>query len=175
MPHVQRRAPRAKCLVAGTTHPKVLATEGESYRDARIAQASRNGVAGSVHFDATYRDVPTLTALIQAASAVVLPYDSRDQATSGVLVDAIAAANSAWLQCAALAHNMIRWTAMLGGVRVDDRLIVARTVRTRLLAIAGRVVNRAGRPTLRLAINWPWAAQFTNALDTLRALHPSTG
>ena len=84
-------------------------------------------------------------------------------------------ANSAWLQCAALAHNMIRWTTMLGGVRVDDQLIVARTVRTRLLAIAGRIVNRAGKSTLRLPMNWPWATQFTHALDTLRALQPSTG
>jgi glycosyltransferase involved in cell wall biosynthesis len=77
--------------VAGSTHPKVLATAGESYRNARIEQARRSGVAASVDFDASYRDVPTLTALIQSSAAVVLPYDSRDQATSGVLVDAIAA------------------------------------------------------------------------------------
>ena len=30
-------------------------------------------------------------------------------------------ANSAWLQCAVLAHNLIRWTAILGDVRVDER------------------------------------------------------
>ena len=84
-------------------------------------------------------------------------------------------ANSAWLQCAVLAHNLIRWTTMLGQVRVDDQLIVARTVRTRLLAIPGRVVNRAGKPTLRLPAKWPWATQFTNALDTLRALRPAPG
>ncbi len=91
MPHLQRLARCPRYLVAGRTHPKVLAADGESYREARIEQASRNGVAGSVDFDAAYRDVPTLTALIQSASAVVLPYDSRDQATSGVLVDAVAA------------------------------------------------------------------------------------
>ena len=84
-------------------------------------------------------------------------------------------ANSAWLQCAALAHNLIRWTAMLGDVRVDDRLIVARTIRTRLLAIPGRVVNCAGTPTLRLPMSWPWATGFTHALATLRTLQPSTG
>ena len=84
-------------------------------------------------------------------------------------------ANSAWLQCAVLAHNLIRWTTMLGDVRVDDQLIVARTIRTRLLAISGRVVNRAGKPTLRLPTNWPWATSFVHALDTLRALQPSTG
>ena len=36
---------------------------------------------------ATFR---SLTALIQSAAVVVLPYDSTDQVTSGVLVDAIA-------------------------------------------------------------------------------------
>jgi glycosyltransferase involved in cell wall biosynthesis len=35
--------------------------------------------------------VSSLTRLIQQAAVVVLPYDSRDQVTSGVLVDAIAA------------------------------------------------------------------------------------
>ena len=82
---------RARYLVAGQTHPKVLAADGEAYRNARIEQAWRNGVAASVTFDASYRDVPSLTTLIQSSAAVVLPYDSRDQVTSGVLVDAIAA------------------------------------------------------------------------------------
>jgi hypothetical protein len=84
-------------------------------------------------------------------------------------------ANSVWLQCAVLAHNLIRWTAICGNVRVDEQLIVARTIRTRLLTIPGRIVNRAGRPTLRLPTDWPWATQFTTALDTLRALPPAPG
>ena len=77
-------------LIAGRTHPKVLAAEGEAYREARIAQAKRLGVADLVSFDAVYRSSEELTALIQAAAVVVLPYDSKDQVTSGVLVDSIA-------------------------------------------------------------------------------------
>lgn len=84
-------------------------------------------------------------------------------------------ANSVWLQCAVLAHNLIRWTAALGKIRVDNQLIVARTIRTRHLTIPGRLVNHAGRPTLRLPTSWPWAKQFTTALDTLRTLQPATG
>jgi hypothetical protein len=84
-------------------------------------------------------------------------------------------ANSAWLQCAVLAHNMIRWTAIAGKVRVDNQLVVARTLRTRLLAIPGRLVNRSGRPILRMPTNWPWATAFTTALDALRGLEPATG
>jgi glycosyltransferase involved in cell wall biosynthesis len=82
---------RPRYLVAGRTHPKVLAAHGESYRRARIEQAKRHGISSSVDFDDDYRDVAALTALIQSSKVVVLPYDSKDQVTSGVLVDAIAA------------------------------------------------------------------------------------
>ena len=83
-------AGRPRYLVAGQTHPKVLAADGEAYRDARMEQARRRGVADSVSFDTGYRSVAMLTDLIQSAAVVVLPYDSTDQVTSGVLVDAIA-------------------------------------------------------------------------------------
>jgi polysaccharide biosynthesis protein PslF len=81
---------RPRYLIAGRTHPKVLAADGEAYRNARAEQARRTGVADSVSFDASYRDVSSLTALVQSSAVVVLPYDSTDQVTSGVLVDAIA-------------------------------------------------------------------------------------
>ena len=82
-------------------------------------------------------------------------------------------ANSAWLQCAVLAPNMIRWTAIAGKIRVDNQLVVARTLRTRLLAIPGRLVNRSGRPTLRMPTNWPWSTPFATALAALRVLEPA--
>ncbi len=82
---------RPRYLVAGRTHPKVLAAQGEDYRNARMEQVLRRGLSGSVYFDTGYRNVGMLTALIQSAAVVVLPYDSTDQVTSGVLVHAIAA------------------------------------------------------------------------------------
>jgi glycosyltransferase involved in cell wall biosynthesis len=81
---------RPRYLVAGPTHPKVLAADGEAYRDALIEQARRNGVADSVCFDARYLSVAMLTALVQSAAVVVLPYDTTEQLISGVLVDAVA-------------------------------------------------------------------------------------
>ncbi len=77
-------------IIAGRTHPKVLAAHGDRYREALVAQAKRLGVADSVSFDAVYRTPEELTALIQTATVVVLPYDSKDQVTSGVLVDSLA-------------------------------------------------------------------------------------
>ncbi len=76
--------------IAGRTHPKVLASQGDSYRNGLIDSARRLGVAASVSFDSDYRDVGSLMAMVQSASVVVLPYDSTDQVTSGVLVDSLA-------------------------------------------------------------------------------------
>ena len=81
-------------------------------------------------------------------------------------------ANAAWLVCAALTHNLIRWTAMLGEITSEEHLVVARTVRTRFLSIPGRLVCPGGRPILRAPLEWPWAKAFERALDLLRALPP---
>jgi glycosyltransferase involved in cell wall biosynthesis len=77
-------------LIAGRTHPKVLAADGDAYVDSLRERANSRGVADSVKFDVAYRDNKALGAIIQSAAAVVLPYDSTEQVTSGVLVDAIA-------------------------------------------------------------------------------------
>jgi hypothetical protein len=81
-------------------------------------------------------------------------------------------ANAAWLVCAALAHDLIRWSAMLGEITPKDHLTVARTVRTRFLSIPARLVSPGGRPTLRAPLEWPWAKAFERALELLRTLPP---
>ena len=81
-------------------------------------------------------------------------------------------ANSAWLQAAVLAHNLIRWTATIG--EPVESLTVARTIRTRLLAVPGRIVNRSGTLTLRAPARWPWADLFHRRLTTIRALPAPT-
>jgi glycosyltransferase involved in cell wall biosynthesis len=78
-------------LVAGRTHPKVLAHEGEKYRESLVALAHELGVDDHVTFDDSYRTLDELLELLAHTTCVVLPYDSIDQITSGVLVDAIAA------------------------------------------------------------------------------------
>ena len=83
-------------------------------------------------------------------------------------------ANGAWLCCAVLAHNLLRWSVTLGRRSPIEELVVSRTVRTRLIAIPARLVNRAGTPTLRGPLHWPWAGWFIGRLAALRAL-PNTG
>lgn len=81
-------------------------------------------------------------------------------------------ANSAWLVCAVLAHDLVRWTVMLGEITPAGHFTVARTVRTRFISVPARLVNRSGVPTLRAPQGWPWRDEFLRALQLLRTLPP---
>jgi glycosyltransferase involved in cell wall biosynthesis len=77
--------------VAGRTHPKVIERHGEAYRASLHQLGAELGVAHAVEYQAGYQDDATLGRLIRSADVVVLPYDSTEQVTSGVLVEAVAA------------------------------------------------------------------------------------
>jgi hypothetical protein len=77
-------------------------------------------------------------------------------------------ANGAWTVLAALAHNLLRWTELLGLPGTTMR--AARTLRRRLLALPGRLTHHARRWTLHLPARWPWQGDFEAALARIRAL-----
>jgi hypothetical protein len=78
------------------------------------------------------------------------------------------AANGAWTVLAALAHNLLRWTQLLG--LPDTTVRAARTLRRRLLQVPGRLTRHARGWTLHLPARWPWHGEYINALNRIRAL-----
>lgn len=89
LPSLRDLAPRY--VVLGKTHPKVLESSGEAYREGLVRQAALRGVLDLLELDDRYLTAAELSAAVQAATVVLLPYDSREQVTSGVLVEAVAA------------------------------------------------------------------------------------
>jgi len=87
---LQQRSPAPTYIVAGQTHPKVRAAQGERYRGQLRDQSRALGIADRVCFDDSYRDWDSLRALVRSVDVVLLPYDSPDQVSSGVLVEALA-------------------------------------------------------------------------------------
>jgi Transposase DDE domain group 1 len=77
-------------------------------------------------------------------------------------------ANGAWTVLAALAHNLLRWTQLLG--LPDTTVRAARTLRRRLLGMPGRLTRHARGWTLHLPARWPWHGDFQAALARIRAL-----
>ena len=93
--------------------------------------------------------------------------DLKDQALAHFPSGSFAA-NGAWTVIAALAHNLLRWSTVIG--LPNETVRTARTVRRRLISVPGRLTRHAGRWTLHLPARWPWQEDFTSALERIRAL-----
>jgi hypothetical protein len=77
-------------------------------------------------------------------------------------------ANAAWTVIGCIAHNLLRWTALIG---LADRTVrTSRTIRRRLLTLPGRLTTSGRQQTLHLPARWPWQHDFIRALARIRAL-----
>jgi hypothetical protein len=79
------------------------------------------------------------------------------------------AANAAWMVFNLIAHNLGRWTERIG-LGSDTAPMTTKTLRTRLLALPGRITTSARKQTLHLPSHWPWKDQFNTVLANLRAV-----
>jgi len=122
------------------------------------------------HAFVTNRTVPTIVADTDHrdhAEIELTIRDLKDQALAHFPSGQMHA-NSAWTVIAALAHNLARWTTLIG---LPHRPVqTARARRRQLLQIPGRLVHTARQWTLRLPARWPWQTDFLTVLDALRAL-----
>jgi hypothetical protein len=67
-------------------------------------------------------------------------------------------ANSAWILCAAIAHNLLRAAGVLAG----DQHTRARgsTLRRKIINVAARLSRPQRRPILHLPTHWPWSTHW---------------
>jgi polysaccharide biosynthesis protein PslF len=145
-------------VMAGQTHPKVLHREGERYRDGLRRGALEGGVIDRVVFEDRYLDPPSLKALIRSADVVLLPYDSREQISSGVLVEAVSAGKP--VVATAFPHAVEQLASACGiVVPHEDPEAIGRALRRLLTddALAGSMRAQAELEAERLA--WPAIGQ----------------
>ena len=126
----------------------------------------------------TWRHYAALTN--RTESLAVVEASHRDHATVELdirdLVDQALAhapsgqfnANAAWTVIAAIAHNLHRWTELLGLPNTTARR--ARTNRRRHMQMPGRITRHARTTTLHLPARWPWQTDWQTALTRIRAL-----
>ena len=79
------------------------------------------------------------------------------------------AANAAWMEMVLCAADLLAWAQTL---LFTGELAVAepRTLRYRILHIAGRLIRRARRVWLRLPEHWPWTADLLDAYRRLATI-----
>lgn len=169
LPGLRRLDPRLRYRVVGQTHPRVLERDGEAYRTALIIRAAARGVADMVAFEASYLDVTSLRMVVAQADVVVLPYESHEQVTSGVLIEAVAAGKPVVATAFPHAVELLADGAGLV-VRHGDRRALGHALR-RVLAEPGLAASMAHR-SARVAPELQWssvAARYRELADTLVA------
>lgn len=79
------------------------------------------------------------------------------------------AINTAWVAAVAVAIDLLCWMRLL---LLDGALAKAEpaTLRYRLLHAAVRLIKRSRRLILRVPETWPWAQEFADALNRVRAI-----
>jgi predicted GH43/DUF377 family glycosyl hydrolase/glycosyltransferase involved in cell wall biosynthesis len=91
MPDVAYRHPDALYLIAGQTHPELLRTHGEEYRNHLVDAVDRLGLEDYVSFLDQYLDQRDIIDLLVASDVYVTPYLDPQQITSGTLAYALGA------------------------------------------------------------------------------------
>ncbi|MEU4558881.1 glycosyltransferase [Actinoplanes sp. NPDC023936] len=155
---LQKLKPAPVYTVAGRTHPKVAELHGEAYRASLHQLGAALGIAHQVRYESAYFDDAALGKLIRSADVVVLPYDSTEQVTSGVLVEAVAARIP--VVATAFPHAVELLTDGPGLLVPHKNPAALATAIRRILtqpALAATLRDRNGQaePTLR----WPVVAQ----------------
>ena len=147
----------------------MLLHEGEAYRASLIAQAGVAGVADLVEFDSVYRDDAALAELVRQADVVLLPYDSPEQVTSGVLIEAVAARRPVVATRFPHAVELLSGGAGLLVPHRDPKAITAALLR--VLTEPGLAAGMAAKASsLAPSLRWPAvAARYRELADSLVA------
>lgn len=91
LPHLCSMKLAPLYTVCGQTHPNVYAREGEQYRNYLTSLSKELNVEDKLDIRGEYLDDDSLGAIVANADVILLPYDSSEQVTSGVLIEAVAA------------------------------------------------------------------------------------
>jgi glycosyltransferase involved in cell wall biosynthesis len=128
-----------------------------------MKQAAQHGVAHLVEFDDGYFATADLGRIVAGADVVILPYDSPEQVTSGVLVEALAAGKPV------IATGFPHAVELLGGgvgLIVPHRDPAAMAVALRRVLTEPGLAARLGAAAAAVApqLLWPAVAERYRAL-----------
>jgi glycosyltransferase involved in cell wall biosynthesis len=91
LPDVVAAHPSVLYVVVGETHPDLIRSEGEAYRESLIAEVASLGLEDHVRFVDRYVGRVELTKWLEAADVFVTPYPNLEQIVSGTLSYAMGA------------------------------------------------------------------------------------
>lgn len=153
--------------IVGQTHPRVLERDGEAYRESLMALTRDLDLTRTVSFDGRYLSGPALRQVVREADVILLPYDSRDQVTSGVLTEAVVAGKPVISTGFPHAVELLSGGA---GILVPQRDPVAIAAALDQLLTTPGAAGRMAATSRRLASSLLWPAVATRYLELSQIL-----
>jgi len=92
LPAIIKQSPEVIFLVIGKTHPEVVKTEGEQYREMLVQKVTENHLQDHVRFINRYLPLPDLLEYLQLTDIYLFTTNDPDQAVSGTFVYAMSCA-----------------------------------------------------------------------------------
>ena len=90
LPAIVASHPNLVYRIVGATHPNLIASEGEAYRERLEALATELGVACHIEWDNRFLETDELLDQLEACDIYLTPYLNLQQSTSGTLSYAVA-------------------------------------------------------------------------------------
>ncbi|QEN08500.1 glycosyltransferase [Oceanispirochaeta crateris] len=89
LPEVVKKHPDLLYIILGKTHPAVIRSSGEEYRNYLKLLVHQQGLSDNVFFDDRFLSIDDLLGYLSAADMYVTPYLNEAQITSGTLAYAV--------------------------------------------------------------------------------------
>ena len=149
LPAIVERHPDALYCIVGATHDKLVAREGEAYRQRLQAMAQESGVADHIRWINRYVATEELLDLIEASDIYVTPYRDSQQSTSGTLTYAVAlgkaVVSTPYRHAAELLRDDVGMLVPFGDSAAIEQAVIALLDDRALLATTQRKAYATGR------------------------------
>lgn len=163
LPAIVARHPRLTYCIVGATHDRLVAREGEAYREGLEALARKLGVADHIRWINRYVATDELLDLIEASDVYITPYRDLAQSTSGTLTYAVALGKAVistpYSHAAELLGDGVGTLVPVGDIAAVECAVSAMFADAALLAATQRKAYAAGR-----AMIWPAVGRSSAAI-----------
>lgn len=161
--------PPVRYRIVGRTHPNVVRNAGYVYRHSLQRLARDLGVDDIVEFVDRYVDEDELFDLVADSDVVVVPYDNRDQVSSGVMTEAIGLGRPVVATRFPFAEELLASGAGL----VVDHDVSAMASAIRHLLEDPVAYRRAAREAANMSTQLSWEAVGERYWELLQRLAPA--
>ena len=174
LPAVVARHPETIYRIVGATHPRLVATQGEAYRERLEALAAEFGVSDNVAFDNRFLETNDLLDQLEACDIYVTPYPNLQQSTSGTLSYAVAlgkaVVSTPYVHARELLSDGVGTLVQPGSADALSGAILALLDHPAMLLASQRAAYARGRATV-----WPRFADASAALvESVAVRMPAT-